>query len=288
MPAECSRTRGQSDKPTWPLSRTHPRVLRALCWDTRARESFSQARSARAPPVTGSLRHRVDGPRPRDCSPTGAGAQSKAIPPRKPRIHVSRATPGRRVCGPPYDQLALGARDVLPAVPDDPEGSPGFTGSAGEPGSHRHELVCTRPAIGTPGTAGRSDRSRGLLPGPRARVPRRSAKSGRDRRYPRCFPSIGYQRPQQRACARSASHEAASDLMPSKPAEPVRWLAGAFHSLSPACGEHTAPFSTLPRSGRLDGPPVSESAVSAARWVSRSSPIRAAMVAHPTPADHPP
>jgi hypothetical protein len=30
----------------------------------RARESFSQARSARAPPVTGSLRHRMDGPTP--------------------------------------------------------------------------------------------------------------------------------------------------------------------------------------------------------------------------------
>jgi hypothetical protein len=176
------------------------------------------------------------------------------------------------ICGPPYDQLALGARGVLARCSRRARELPGFTGSAGEPSDSDTSSFSRCPKSARPARPeGRAARA-AALPGPRARVPRRSAKSGRDRRYPRCFPSIDHQRPRQWAYARSASRRGHKGPMPpDQQAGPVAWQ-GAFHSLSPACGEHTAPFSTPARSGSLDGPPVSESAVSAASCRAEAQP----------------
>lgn len=105
----------------WPLSRTRPKALRALCWDTRARESFSQARSARAPPVTGSLRHRVDGPTPHDHSPAEAGVRSKRSRRANPvSAHRERNTDDGSA-GPRTTSLRWAPATSLPAVPDEPE-----------------------------------------------------------------------------------------------------------------------------------------------------------------------
>lgn len=118
----------------------------------------------------------------------------QAIPPRKPCIRASRTKHGRWICGPPYDQLALGARDVLARCSRRARELPGFTESAGEPSDSDTSSFARCPRSARPTrTEGRAALA-AALPGPRARVPRRSAKSDRDRRYPRCFPSTDCRR----------------------------------------------------------------------------------------------
>jgi len=188
-----------------------------------------------------------------------------------PRIHDSRANHGRRICGPPYDQLALGARDVLTRCSRLAWGPAWIHEKRREPSDDRNDLVFTS-SLDAPDTDGRSDRSRGPssqglgLASPSA--PRRAAEIGDTRG----------------AFHRLTTNVHDSGLTPAV-ASPARHCPQFVTSLWRVHGA----FSTLARSGSLDGPPVSESAVSASNRVEpKPNPIRAAMVAHPTPADHRP
>lgn len=142
-----------------------------------------------------------------------------------PRIHDSRTNHGRRICGPPYDQLALGARDVLARCSRLAWGLPGFTVTRSVASQATIETISFSRARSTrPTRTEGGPLSQPILPGPRARVPRRSAKSGRGRRYPRCLPSTGYQRPRQWAYARSRIAGKALSTVCHQPVESTRRL----------------------------------------------------------------
>lgn len=139
-PAEVSRTRGLSDErrsqsPSKGLPESRPR---ALCWHTHGRESVTQARSTRAPPVAGQLRHRVESPIPpiahTACS---AGARSK---------HPTTQTSFTRSSRASHDALRIrGPRTARLRAPP-ATSCPLFTGGVGEPNDDLRELACASRA----------------------------------------------------------------------------------------------------------------------------------------------
>jgi hypothetical protein len=162
---------------------------RALCWHTHARGSLSQARSARAPPVTVPLRSRLESPRSAIVNHKRRGAawrRSKRFRLAHPGFRGSRTiheNPMLRA----HVRCACAHRPPRAAVPDCCQP---FTGAACEPnitvGSSLSRVTPARSARlgGRAAHASRLPRGLGLA------SPGRSAKSDRDRQCPRCFPSL--------------------------------------------------------------------------------------------------
>lgn len=118
-PAEVSRTRGLRARERAcrrsPPGEACPRTgHRALCWHTHAQGSLSQARSARAPPVTVPLRSRLESPKSSIVHRTEARRRSKRFRLADVSSRGSRTIHENPICGPTYDALTHIARRVHP------------------------------------------------------------------------------------------------------------------------------------------------------------------------------
>jgi hypothetical protein len=204
-PAEVSRTRGLRARERAcrrsPPGEACPRTgHRALRWHTHAQGSLSQARSARAPPVTVPLRSRLESPKSSIVHRTEVRRRSKRfrladVSSRGSRTihenpnlraHVRRAyahrpsRPPLVVCrcqqfmGAQANQAATVAISLSRVTPAGP-------GVWGSPPSRPVPLARLE---GRAAHASRPPKGLGIA------SPGHSAKSDRDRQYPRCFPSL--------------------------------------------------------------------------------------------------
>ena len=165
---------------------------RALCWHTHARGSLSQARSARAPPVTVPLRSRLESPRSAIVNRTHACTRHGATRRRSKRFRLANQEPVARERS--TKTRSAGPRTLRlrapPAAFRRSRPLPVIHGDRLRAKHHRRRSLSRVTPARSARLEGRAAHASRPPKGLGLASPGRSAKSDRDRQYPRCFPSL--------------------------------------------------------------------------------------------------
>lgn len=159
---------------------------RALCWHTHARGSLTQARSARAPHVAVPLRSRLESPRSAITRRTEARRRSKRFRLADPTSASRERDTKTRSAGP----RTLRSRAPPAAFASVPGCYQLFTGGRSRTKHHRGSSLSRVTPARSARLEGRAAHASRPSKGLGITSLGCSAKSDRDRRYPRCFPSL--------------------------------------------------------------------------------------------------